>query len=380
MSEISTPGVVSVSVSGTESGSILLSPFWWLGGAVGLALVVIAFLIAVRSIRTEQRTQRKAAARPAVRAALFEHLGRETPAWDEWVARLSTIEREVLCDLLDEYLRLLDGSDREQLQPLAVALDIPSWATDTLETGDRYTKLTALDWLALVDHPPVPDLLVQACIDDVGLRAAAARVVIEQEYSNTVALGLRLLLEGRTEPLSAFGLDTLYQLTKSRPNLLVEHARFRHSEWDPALLTQVFLVIQHVGLLDVDTTLAWIIDQCEHDSPTVRAAAVRSLADSGWRPEVRSRFPTEILTSDPSPAVRQAVYRTLGDWSDADACTALYRAAHRESDPRSCFVAMMALYRSRCRDRLDVAIRREFPQLWEWIAATETEMWARGES
>ena len=375
MSAVSTSGFVWEPVS--ASIPMPFTPFWWLGVAVALALVATALLVVVRSVRTERWRRKKAAARPAVRAALFDRLGLEGPTWEAWTSELSTAEREVLRDLLNDHLRLLDGGDRAQLQPLAVALDIPSRTVRTLETGDRYEKLTALDWLALVDHPPEPDLLVRACTDD-ELRAAGARVAIEQAYPDAATLGIRLLLENRTEPLSAFGLDTLYQITKSRPDLLVDHARAAHGEWGPALLTQSFLVLQHVDLLDVEETFGWIIDQCEHDSPTVRAAAVRSLADSGWRGEVRSRFPVDALVNDRSPAVRQAVYQTLGDWSDTEACAALHRAARHESHPRSRLVAVTALYQNRCRNELGMAVRHEFPRLWEWVAATETG--ARGES
>ena len=114
--------------------------------------------------------------------------------------------------------------------------------------------------------------------------------------------------------LTAFGLDTLYELTRSRPGALVEHVRTRYENWTPTLLVQVLRVLRTASSLSADSSLDWIIGRCEHESPPVRAAAIRALADGGWRAELRSRVPVEALTSDPSPAVRTATYRTLGAW------------------------------------------------------------------
>lgn len=350
----------------------ILGPILWLGILISVSLVGLAFATIIRAVRQERSRTAKETLRPTVRAELFDRLQRDNPAWEAWVSDLTTIEREVLRELLNTHLRLLDGSDHDRIQPLATALELDQWAIRTLETGDRYAKLTALSWLALFDHPTDPELIRRACADDSALRAAGARVMLEQQYPNATEQGIRLLLDDPTESLSAFGLDTLYELTQSQQDVLVQYAKTRHEDWTPALLVQVFRVLQTAGLMNLDVSLRWIVKQCEHELPSVRAAAVRSLADTGWRTELRSDVPIDALTSDPSPEVRTAAYQTLGAWSDAEACQTLVQATRREQNPRCRLSAVRALYRHGCHDQLDVDVHREFPALWRWVSATQT--------
>jgi hypothetical protein len=346
----------------------------WIGIVISTLLVGLAVTTIVRSVRIERRKTTKETLKPTVRAELFERLRRDTPEWEAWVNDLTTTEREVLRELLNTHLRLLDGSDRDRLQPLATSLAVDKWAIRTLKTGDRYAKLVALSWLALLDHPADPELIRRTCADDSALRAAGARVMLEQQYPNATEQGIRLLLDDPTEPLSAFGLDTLYELTQSQPDVLVRYAKTWHEDWTPALLVQVFRILQSAGLLNPNVSLQWIVKQCEHELPSVRAAAVRTLGDIGWRTELRSEVPIDDLTSDSSSEVRTAVYQTLGSWNDAEACQALARAARREQNPRCRLSAVRALYRYGCHDQLDTDVYRDFRELWSWVSATRTQV------
>ena len=343
---------------------------YWIGVLLTVSLAVLGFGIVVRAVRTDRRRDRRDALRPDIRTAFFDRLRRDDPGWSAWVDGLSATERDVLRDLLDEHLRLLAGSDRDRLQPLAGALGVDGWAVRTLETDDRYAKLTALGWLALLDHPYDPALIERTCGDDAALRAAGARVMLEQEYADATERGVRLLLDDPTEPLTAFGLDTLYELTRSRPDALVEHVRTRHENWTPTLLVQVLRVLRTASSLSADSSLDWIIGRCEHESPPVRAAAIRALADGGWRAELRSRVPVEALTSDPSPAVRTATYRTLGAWRVPEACERLALAVRAERNPRCRLNAIRAFSDNRCHERLESDLRHEFSRQWNWVEAT----------
>lgn len=343
----------------------------WVGLFVVVLLAGLGIAIVTQTVRFERTNRRKAAVRPAIRAALFDRLSRENPDWEAWGSELSAVERTVLKELLDRHLRLVDGSDRERLQPLATALGVDRRALRTLETGDRYEKLTALGWLALLDHPHDPELLWRTCAEDAALRAAGARVMLERQYDDAAAEGTRLLLGDPAKPLSTFGLDTLYELIQSRPDLLVQYAKVHHERWTPELLMQVFRVLRTASLLEVDTSLKWVVQQCEHESASVRAAAIRTLADSSWRSELRSRVPVEALTNDSSSDVRTAVYRTLGAWGDVKARETLARAARRERNPRCRLTAIREFNRGRENDRIDDGMKREFPQVSRWVAATQ---------
>lgn len=195
---------------------------YWIGVLVFASLIGLGLVTVVLSVRVERENDREEAVRPAIRAGLFDRLQRDEPDWESWIDDLTAVERKVLRELLNSHLRLVDGSDRKRLQPLGTALGVDRWALRTLETDDRYAKLTALSWLARIDHSHDPELIRQACATDAALRAAGARVMLEQRYPDAPERGMRLLLDDPTDPLSAFGLDTLYELARSRPDLLVE--------------------------------------------------------------------------------------------------------------------------------------------------------------
>ena len=172
-----------------------------------------------------------------------------------------------------------------------------------------------------------------------------------------------------TESFTAFGFNTLYEITRLQPDSLVKHAKIWHEEW--TLLVQVFRVLRTAALMNIHTSLDRITDQCEHESPAVRAAAIRALADSGWRAELRSRVPVELLTNDSSPPFRTAIYRTLGAWRVPDACKKLSRAVREERNPRCRLSAVRAVSHNQCHERLESDFQYEFPRLWDWVAATQ---------
>ncbi|MDQ2056348.1 HEAT repeat domain-containing protein [Halobellus sp. H-GB7] len=313
-----------------------------LGGIILLLLTTVATLTVSRSILSQRTDRRDAEALPRVRQTLLERMEATDPEWEEWVEGLSASERRVATDLLEDYLQRIRGGDRTSLQRLGYALGIDQQARRKLHDGDHIERRWALHWIARLDVDVTTATLEATCGDHPETRAAAARVLYEQERPDAAQAGTALLLRG-SSPMSVLGIDTLYHLNKLSPGPLVTSARGSYDEWSESRLIQVLRVIGKAGPVKPQTDLGWIGFLFLSNSPTVRAAAAESLFGYGWHNDVRSVVEVDQVRTDGSPQVRRAVYRMLGSWGDEVSTNALCDAIRTESNPRAAIDAISAL-------------------------------------
>jgi hypothetical protein len=264
------------------------------------------------------------------------------PDWEEWVEELTTSEQRVATELLEEYLQRIQGRDRAALQKLGCTLGIDEEAQHKLHNGNRFERFWALRWILRLDINIKIEVLQNTSKDYPETRAAAARVLYEQEQPDAAQAGTELLLQG-SEPLSVLGIDTLYQLNKLSPEPLITSAKGSYDNWTESRLIQVLQVIGEAGPSKPDATLGWIGFLFLSESPNVRAAAARSLSGYGWHEDVRSAVDIEQIRADESPKVRRAVYRMLGTWDDKESTDRLISAIKTEASPRAAIDAIVAL-------------------------------------
>ena len=305
-------------------------------------LIVIGTSTVARSVLSARQDRQRADVRPQIQQTLLKRMEAEESAWEAWVSGLSETERHVTQELLEEYLHRLRGRDRESLQQLGYALGIDEKARQKLHEGDHLERRWALHWVARLDIEVTIETLEATCGDHPETRAAAARVLYEQDRPNATAEGTALLLRD-TGSLSVLGVDTLYQLNKLSPSLLFTRAKESYDEWSESRLIQVLQVIGNAGPASPDTPLEWTGFLFVSESPNVRVAAANALVGYGWHSGVRSTVEIEQVRTDDAPRVRRAVYEMLGDWEDMESVNALLDAARTESDPRAAIDAISAL-------------------------------------
>jgi hypothetical protein len=343
-------------------------PDWF---APATAVVIASLLLSVLlltlgySLRRARKRRRREALRGDLRGDLLDRLyGPDDPAWAAWVDTLSTRERSVLEELLEEYLRELDGADARRLTGLGSALGIDDRARRRLESGDSYARLDALTWLALLRDAPDVATLQAHCTATPRERAAATRALYVSERENVASVGVDLLLGDSPGAFSVFGIDTLYRVAKNDPGPLFARAAADYRGWDPALQAQVLLVCRELNTVVGDADLSWVLALTASPAERTRVEAVHTLGGFGWRQSLRERVDVDALTSDPSPVVRASAYRTLGEWDDEAATDALLEAAAAEPDERARVVAARALV---ARED-DVAIPASLSAAWSWAA------------
>jgi HEAT repeat protein len=310
-----------------------------------LAVLLAATLgyAGVRS-RREERADRR---RPAVRESLLATLADNDPDWTAWAEGLSPLERRIAEDLIQSYLRTLQGREHRVLRNAAETLGIPGRERRTVRSTDasRYAKLRALSWLTLLDCPVPPETLQAACRGDRDLEAAGARLLHVTGTPEARSAGTELLL-GRGERLTAFGIDTLYRLHRSDPTFLFEYAAAHSDTWESPLLVQVLRAVSHYNVLDESAPAGWLLGALDHPTPTVRAVAVAALQQYGWRSDVRDAVDLDSLAGDPDPAVRRALCRTLTVWGDPEAVATLQRVFESDPVPRVKLAALHGLART----------------------------------
>ncbi|MFQ3293617.1 MAG: hypothetical protein ACI8VE_000680 [Natrialbaceae archaeon] len=318
---------------------------------VGIGVVVLSLLVAValvtlgRSIAGARRDARRDVRRPDLQTAIVERMGAADPEWQAWVAGLDRTERSVAKEILRAYFDLVDGEARESLRGLGRALGIDRTARWNLRTGNRFERLEALSWIALLDVDISIETLRSTCLETPETRAGAARVLYEQDRADAARVGTAFLLED-PDPLSVFGVDTLYQLNKSDPSPLLDRAKEAYGIWSESLLIQVLQVIGKTSPTTADNPLGWIGFLFVSDSLRVRRAAAEAIVGYGWHSDIRAVVDVDQIRTDESSRVRRAVYRTLAAWDDAPSSDALVDAVRTESDPRSAVVAVEALDRT----------------------------------
>lgn len=333
---------------------------------IGVLLLSVLSLTVGLSLFQVRGRRRREAVREDLRGGLLERLySPDDPGWAEWVDSLSRRERSVLEDLLEEYLRELEGADVERLRGLGPALGITDRARTRLTSGDAYDRLDALTWLALLrDAPDVSDLK-RHCTGSARERAAATRALYVTGDEDIASAGVDLLLGESPEPFSVFGIDTLYRVAEADPRPLFDRAAADYREWDPALQAQVLLVTRQLNTVVGDADLSWILDLTASPVERTRIEAIRTLGGFGWQRSLREQVDIDALASDPSPAVRTSVYRTLGEWGDEKATDTLLRLIPEETDRRARVAAAEELVGRRDDD----AVPESLSEAWSW--ATE---------
>lgn len=347
--------------------SLLDRPF--VATAVGIAVVSICTgvltlaLAMIRYRRDRVREQRQ----EHLRAGLFDRLDETDPAWGEWVRSLSRGEQRELRWLLDAYLRRFRGKEYESLCDLARTVGIPAEARQSLtHGGDRFRGLT---WLALLGEPVEPSRLRRHCSGDPTLKAGAARTLYVADRADADEIGTDLILGDGTDPMSAFGLDTLYRLNRGGDTPLLEAAESAHDDWEVQVLVQVLTVLRFCQASEPGEAFEWVVPLCDHDSPRVRQAAIGVLQQHGWRSELQEQVDFEALVSDPQLSVRRAAYVALASWGDRDALGWVNWGLVGEQTDRGCLTGVRALAGSGHTDALPSKTYLE-PYV-EWVEAEQ---------
>jgi hypothetical protein len=330
---------------------------------VGLALVVLFWLTVVWSVYRSVQSTRRERVREDLQNRLLDGVFDPETEWGPWVESLSKTEREVVEDLLDEYLRELDGGNAERLRELGDELGVPERSVKRLRKRGEYGRLRALTWLTLLEHPE--KLTASEFSPETPReRAAVARLRYECDDFETPRDGISLLLSGATTQFSVFGQDTLYRIGIDDPQVLFEVSAANYEGWSEPLLVQVLTVCRHVGTNVTTENLSWLIPVLEHESEAVRASAALALGNVGWRSDVRDDPFLDRLLEDPSPNVRAGVYRMLARWGDEQALATLSGALLDEDDQHARLVGTNALVTRR--EQPPDQISAELDQTWRW--------------
>ena len=319
---------------------------------LGSLLVAAAVVTVGYSLRAARKRRRRVPMRAELRAALLDRLyGRDDPAWDDWVADLSSAERDELESLLDVYLRQLEGGDADALAALGAALNLAERSRCEITTGDYWDRLHALRWLALLRDAPDRDLLEVHCTDTPRERAAAARVLYAAATDDCATTGVDLLLRDHPSAFSVFGVDTLYRVAEGNPKPFFERAAADFDGWEPALQRQVLLVVRNLTTVVGGVDLSWVVAALSNPDPSVRAAAWRALGAYGWNQQLRDAIDLDLIPDDPDPTVRADAYRALGVWGDTEAVAAIESATWSERDARAQVAAARTLVTQRTPDQ-----------------------------
>ncbi|MBX0285974.1 hypothetical protein [Haloarcula salinisoli] len=296
--------------------------------AAAVVIGVLTLGVGVVTVATagwyHRRDGRRAATRARLKDRLLERLFEPDPQWDEWVGTLSPAERRQVRPVLERYLRQLRGSEHARLCELARTLGIQAEAKRNLAVGRK--RIRALTWLALLDAPVPVDRLREYCTDTPRVRAGAARVLYESEAPEASRIGTELLFEDTDQPLSAFGLDTLYRLNDGAETPLLDQFPAALDAWDTPILVQTLLVLRYASIDAPSGRLDWLPDLLTHESPRVRATTIGVIERHGWRASTRDRLDIEALVADADPSVRTNTYMLLASWGDEQSAAQLRTA------------------------------------------------------
>lgn len=234
-----------------------------LGTGVG---AVAQSVIGARADRRE-REARESAAR------WFEsrRLG-DVPAWASTVPELSTAERNALVDILEETLRNPSNARPKAVWELADTLGV---APD-LETVPRrrWERLRELDWAVLLGYDADPAVVLRYVSDGRDERETAARALLSSSHPAATATATDLVLGD--DPVSVFGLDTLYRHHRDDASALLEGVA--ESSVRETALAHVLAVAGECGV-PAERWVEWTTRQLDHDSGRVRIAAACALED-----------------------------------------------------------------------------------------------------
>lgn len=282
-----------------------------------VAIAVVTLGVGLVTVATagwyHRQRRRREAARDRMKGQFLERLFDPDPDWEGWVDGLSAAERRAVRTLLEEYLRQLRGSEHERLCELGRALGIQAAARRNLATPRK--RFRALTWLALLEAEVPVERLSEYCLDTPRHRAGAARVLYENGHPDAGQTGTDLLVGDGDQPLSAFGLDTLYRLNEGDATPLLSLFPAAAEDWETPLLVQALFTLRYASVGDPDR-LEWLLDLLTHESPRVRTAAIAVVERHGWRGQFRQRVDVDRLVTDPDPSVRTDAYLLLASWGD----------------------------------------------------------------
>lgn len=343
-------------------------------GIVASGLLVIYVALSVLAISIAAWKQRldgiTAQSRETVRQKLFKQQEHSNPEWEQWIESLSATERDRLVSVLDRYLRIVEGEQRETFVDVAAALDLGERSDAALDQSTVVPRLRALATLAMLDYPLSVDRLLETCSDTQRTREAAARLLYERrdEYENAAELGSKLILWEGKEPMTVYGLETLAKLNTGGETPLLYQAKDAVSTWEQSVIIQACFVLEHTEQVDPDAPIDWLFPLLDHESPIVRTASVRAFKQQGWRKTVRSRLDLRSRITDESSNVRQATYEVLTYWGDEQAREYLEWATITEADERCQLVAIRGLL-SLETPREGFSDQFGLRKAWNWIEA-----------
>ena len=333
-------------------------------GFVGLAAVTMG-----RSVGGRRSDRIREEARARVRGQLLERIETGRTDWDRWIAQLEYIERRELQAVLERYLRLVRGSQREVFQEVAAALELGERADAALDSDDEVARLQAIATLTVLSDPIGLDRLLETCTGDRDSREAAARLLYErrEEFEAPAEWGTRLLLWEGDEPLTVWGLQTLAALNSHGSTPLLAQAGSYAPSMRRALLIQVCRVLSQCQTVEEPAAFEWLSELLEHEEPAVREAAVRAFTRQGWRRELRDLFEPAARIGDPDPRVRRATYEVLTTWGDRRSREMLEWAVVGEPDRHCQLAAIRGLV------ALEPEADRDQPgwpsETWAWVRA-----------
>ncbi|WP_331234246.1 hypothetical protein [Natronorarus salvus] len=342
----------------------------WATIGLGSVVLLVGTMTLVLAVRKQRKAHRVEAVKPVTTAELLSRLNEANPFWEDWVTGLSTPERTAVREVGKRLLPQIHGDERVKLQRLVYVLgSTPERLQDDLESGDLYRTLRALSWLALLEYPLAVNTALRTCTWNRNVRTATARVLYENHDPRAKRTGVDLLLWDGREPLSIFGLDTLYRIVIRKPEYLLSIADQEHGEWEDAVLIQVLTVLQYCQSGISPSSLAWIPLCLDHESPEVRAAALSTLAEYAWNQQLREAVYIEDHLIDSSPDVRRVAYVVYGRWNSD--LGELATVVQDEPDDLARLVGVRVLYTHSAREK-PADSPEALERTWRWVEAERT--------
>lgn len=341
-----------------------------IGGAIGTVVVGLCFVTLGVSIRGRRAEKKRQAARRTVRGELFEQRRHDEPNWEAWVAELQPRERTELANIIEQYLRTVSGQERAFYLGIARVLQMGEQANTALGSKQTVARWRAIARLTVVDYPVPKRRLLQTSISDQRSREASSRLLAERhdEYRQPDALGVGLLIWHGKRPMTAWGINTLYEQTDGNAGELLIQANRSAETWNDTLLSQTCIVLESAQITADPSQFEWLFPLFDHESPRVRAAAIRAFTQVGWQPSLRKRIPFRQLLAD-EPIVRRATYRVLAHWGDQKAQELLEWAVIDEENQRAQLLAVRAL----ASIETDINPNQTYPAWpsasWDWVRA-----------
>lgn len=335
-------------------------------GSVAISLGMVTVGIAIRHHWRDGRIE---AARPAIATEIFSRLDEDDPDWDTWTEGLTSPERTVARTLGKQLLRQVHGNEREKLRGLVARVGVsPKRLQRDVESRSTYRTLRALSWLSLLEYPSVVDAALRRCPSHQDVRTATARVLHETGDERAPRTGIRLLVWEGTEPLSVFGLDTLYQIASQEPEYLLSIASDGSDGWNDPVLVQVLTVVRYCQSETDPASLRWVRHCLDHESTAVRAAALATLVEYSWNEQLRNAVSLDDYLTDPEPAVRRVAYQAMRTWDIQDV-ESFARRVTDEPDDLARLAGVRAL-RHRTGGHLPISRTSEaFDRTWRWVDA-----------